>query len=787
MLMSAPYYITKAAVLGAGTMGAQIAAHFANAGIAVVLFDLPTEGKNPNALSEKAIANLKSLQPSPIAVDSVLAAITPANYQTDLDKLKDCQLVIEAVAEKLELKRELYHKITPYLDQQAILASNTSGLSVNALVQTLPEALRPRFVGMHFFNPPRYMALVELIAAETTQATLLPAIESFLVSTLGKAVIYAKDTPNFIANRIGVFAMLVACHYAEQFNLPLEVVDKLTGPAIGRPKSATFRTADLVGLDVFSHVVATMTEQLKSDPWGHFYQVPAWIKNLIAQKALGEKTKKGLYTKTDKGLAALDIKSGQYRAADQKANKEVLGLLKEKEAGKRLAAIRNHSHPEAQFLWAVFREVFIYSAHCLADIADNARDVDLAMHYGFGWQEGPFTTWHNAGWQQVASWVKEDINAGKCLSKASLPVWVEQIASIYNEQGAYAPKTNQYRARRQLPVYQRQLFHMAVPGEVFNEGETLYENDGVRLWTQGDNIGIISFKSKMNTMGDAVLDGIRESIKVAEAKLKGLVIWQRHGEHFSAGADLMQFAEQFLEGGAESLGKSLQKFQHTVLGVRYSKVPVVAATKGYVLGGGCELMMHCHRVVAALESYIGLVEVGVGIIPGGGGSKEMALRASQSLEPEKALQKYFKNIAMAEVAKSALQAKDMGYLRDSDVVLFNPDELLYVAKQQVNALAASNFRPVLAPKIPVLGRNAAATIETFVVNMKAGGYASDYDYTIAKQLAEIMTGGNLDAGSVVDEDWYLRLERKVFLNLVQQEKTQSRVQHMLETGKPLRN
>lgn len=785
--MTGPFYIEQAAVLGAGVMGAQIAAHLANAGIKTVLFDLPAEGLNKNAIVEKAIANLSKIQPSPIASESVLAAITPANYASDLEKLKNCQLIIEAVAEKLDLKKDLYHKIAPYVNEQAMLGSNTSGLSVEQLSDALPSALQARFCGMHFFNPPRYMALVELIAAKRTSPEILPILETFLTTTLGKAVIHAKDTPNFIANRIGVFGMLAACHYTEQFNLPLEIVDKLTGPAIGRPKSATFRTADLVGLDTFAHVVGTLSAQLCNDPWAKLYQTPGWIKALIEQKALGEKTKKGLYLKTEKGLAAIDVKTGQYRLADQKANKEVLAILKEKDAAKRLSALRASTHPQAQFLWACFRELFIYSAYCLTDIADTARDVDLAMHYGFGWQEGPFTTWHNAGWKEVISWIKEDINAGSALSHASLPAWVTEINTVYTAQGAYAPKAKLYQARRSLPVYERQLFHTAVPGETFNEGETVFENEGVRLWTQGEGIGIISFKSKMCTMGDEVLDGIRESIKIAEQKLKGMVIWQRHGEHFSAGANLMQFAEQFLEGGSASLAKSLQKFQETVLGVRYSKVPVVAATRGYVLGGGCELMMHCHRVVAGLESYIGLVEVGVGIIPGGGGSKEMALRAAQSIEPEKALQKYFKNIAMAEVAKSAMQARDMGYLRESDLIVFNPDELLYIAKQQALALAASDFKPPLAPKIPVLGMDAAATVETFVVNMQAGGYASEYDAYIAKHLAAIMTGGQLHKGSLVDEAWYLRLERKAFLELVQQEKTQSRVQHMLETGKPLRN
>jgi len=779
-------FIKQVAVLGAGTMGAQIAAHFANAGIKTFLFDLPTKDQ-PNKIIEDALVKLKTLDPAPLAAAECFQAIIPANYKDNLEYLRDCDLIIEAVAENIEIKAQLFENIAAYVNDKAILASNTSGLSIETLSEHLPKPLLSRFCGAHFFNPPRYMPLVELVSSSHTDPAILDQLETFLTSVLGKSIIRAKDTPNFIANRIGVFSVLATFHYAEKYNIPLEVADQLTGKPLGRPKSATFRTADLVGLDVLSHVARTLEIYLPNDPWHDVYTMPIWIQDLIKQGALGQKTKKGIYVKREDGLYVWDIHTQNYRKANGKADTDVLAILKEKNASKRFEALRQSNHPQAQFLWSCFKDLFHYSAYCLADIADNARDLDLAIRLGFGWKQGPFEIWQSAGWHEMAQELEHSIQLNQPLSHVNLPAWVKEINAIYTTEGAYSPKTKQFHDRRRLSVYQRQLFPQAVLAEEFDEGETLFENDGCRLWTMGDGITVLSFKTKMCTIDAHVLEGIRKSIEITEQNYEAMVIWQRHGEHFSAGADLMTLGKRFILGGAEILYNTLKEFQQTVAAVRYANVPVIAAVRGYVFGGGCELMMHCDKVVAALESYIGLVEVGVGIIPGAGGSKEMALRASQTQDPEKSLQSYFKNIATAEVSKSALMAKKMGYLRDADVIIFNPDELLYVAKQQAKVLAQSNYRAPLPPQIPVLGRQGRATIDWFLVNMKQGHYASEHDYLISDKLAEVMCGGDVDSNTLVTEDWLWHLEREAFISLVETSKTRDRIKYMLENGKPLRN
>ena len=531
--------IRKAAVLGAGVMGAQIAAHLTNANVETVLFDLPAKEGPKSGIALKAIENLKKLSPAPLADGSRAAAIIPANYDDDLEHLKDVDLVIEAIAERMDWKLDLYKKIAPYVAPHAVLASNTSGLSINGLAEALPEEMRHRFTGVHFFNPPRYMHLVELIPTRLTEAKVLEGLEAFLTTVVGKGVVYAKDTPNFIGNRIGVFSMLATMHHTEQFKLGFDVVDALTGPAVGRPKSATYRTADVVGLDTMAHVIKTMADTLADDPWHEYFKAPVWLSALIEKGALGQKTGAGFYRKAGKDIVVLDVAKQDYRPSEQQASDEVAAILAIKDPAEKFGKLRASSDPQAQFLWATFRDLFHYSAYHLADIADTARDVDFAIRWGYGWKLGPFETWQAAGWQQVAGWIAEDIAAGKAMSKAPLPAWVtDGRTGVHGKNGSYSASANTDKPRSQHPVYQRQLFPDPILGEKFDHGTTVWENDGVRLWTLGDDgVGIISFKTKMNTVNDHVLDGVQQAIDVAEQQLKAVVIWQT-GEPFSAGADL---------------------------------------------------------------------------------------------------------------------------------------------------------------------------------------------------------------------------------------------------------
>jgi len=790
--MSKKLLVRRAAVLGAGVMGAQIAAHLTNAGVDTVLFDLPAKEGDPNGIVLKAIANLGKLSPAPLASKALAEAITPANYDSGAELLKDCDLIVEAIAERMDWKQDLYRKIAPFVPAHAVLASNTSGLGINKLAEVLPEELRHRFCGVHFFNPPRYMHLAELIPARTTDAAVLEGLETFLSSTLGKGVVYAKDTPNFIGNRIGVFSILATAHHTAEFKLGFDEVDALTGPLIGRPKSATYRTSDVVGLDTMAHVIKTMADTLPDDPWHKYFKSPAWLDALIAKGALGQKTGAGIFRKVGKDIVVLDLEKQDYRASDRVAAPEVVEILKLRNPAEKFARLRESRHPQAQFLWAVFRDLFHYSAYHLADIADTARDVDLAIRWGYGWSLGPFETWQAAGWKQVAQWIADDIVAGKAMSSAALPNWVfDGREGVHTAEGSYSPAKNAKLPRSALPVYQRQRFPDPLLGEAFGKGETVFENDGVRLWTDGDDIGVVSFKTKMNTVSDAVLDGLQEAVGIAEGKFKGLVLWQDK-EPFSAGADLAGALGALQAGRIAEFEAMVANFQRTSQRIKYALVPVVAAVRGLALGGGCEFQMHSARTVASLESYIGLVEAGVGLLPAGGGLKELAVRASAAAGPGgdvfAELKKTFETVAMAKVSTSALEAKELGLMRAGDKVAFNAYELLYIAKKEALALAETGYRPPLpARRVRVAGDVGIATFKMLLVNMLEGRFISEYDYEIASRIATVVCGGEVDRGSIVDEEWLLKLERKHFVELAQQPKTQARIEHMLKTGKPLRN
>lgn len=792
MASNSKLLIRKAAVLGAGVMGAQIAAHLTSAGVQTVLFDLPSPSGNKNAIVDSALQALKKLKPNPLATDGAESLIIPANYESDLALLETCDLVIEAIAERLDYKQRLYQTVSPYIAKQAIFASNTSGLSIQELAEQLPVELRSRFCGIHFFNPPRYMKLVELIPHATTDQALLKDLETFLVTRLGKGVIYAHDTPNFVANRIGVFGMLAALHHSRELKLAPDKVDALTGPLIGRPKSATFRTMDVVGLDTMNHVVQTLKNHLPDDPWSRLFQLPDWILQLIERGALGQKTQAGVYKKDRSGILVYDFHDAGYRAADANIDPQIAAILQAADPVQRFTQLQKSEHPQAQFIWRIFRDHFHYCAYHLAEIAQTTRDIDLSLRWGFAWQQGLFEIWQTADWHKIVALINHDIAAGKTLSDAPLPAWVTAASfqGAYREGKAYAPLQEAYLPRADLPVYKRQLFPDLLLTESVDEGTTVFETDAVRMWTQNDNIAILSFKTKKNTISIDVLQGIQEAIDRAERDFSALVLWQRTGADFSFGANLKIVNEALQSKSADKVAATVSAFHETALRLRYATIPSVAAIRGMTFGGACELSMHTSKIVAAFETYIGLVEVGVGILPAGGGTKELAMRAAKCTLPGahfNQIKVYFEQIAMAKVSTSGIDARKLNYLQPQDIVVMNNDELLLVAKKQAQALAESGYHAPLPYLFPVVGKTGIANLMTLLINMREGQFISDHDFLIGSKIAHVLCGGQVEAMSMVDERWLLRLELEAIMELAQSTKTIERIKYMLENGKPLRN
>lgn len=790
--MEQVFHFKKVAVLGAGVMGAQIAAHLVNANVEAVLFDLPAKEGNKNAIAMKALASLQKLEPTPFSMKSKASDIAVANYETDLHRLKECDLIIEAISERMDWKSDLYKKVTPFVSPTAIFATNTSGLSLKALSEHLPTELRPRFCGVHFFNPPRYMSLVEIIPGPATVDPVMEHLETFLTTTLGKSVVRAKDTPNFIANRIGVYSMLATLHHAEAFQLGCDEVDALTGPSIGRAKSATYRTADVVGLDTFGHVVNTMAETLPQDPWRTIFKLPDWLTTLISKGAHGQKSGAGVYKKVGKEILVFDTHLGDYRPSAGQVDSKVSDILKMKDPAEKMAQLRSCDHPQAQFLWALFRDLFHYCAVNAEDISHNLRDLDFAVRWGFGWSAGPFEIWQMSGWQQVVKWIQDDIAAGKTIAAAPLPAWAlePKRSGVHSVTGSYSPALKKDCPRPNGALYQRQLFPEKLYGESTTYGTTLWENDGVRVWTTGDDVGIMSFKSKMHAIGQEVLEGVIEGVRFAENNCSALVLWQTEAP-FSAGANLAQVSQLLASKNYSGAEAMVKRFQDASMALKYSQVPTVAAVSGLALGGGCEFVMHCSKAVVALETYMGLVEAGVGLIPAGGGCKEFAMRATQLAHGGDSfhyIKRAFETIAMAKVSRSGENAKELGLLRDHDMVIFNVNELLHIAKEQAKALAQSGYRPPLRGRnIPVSGKGGIATLKMIITNMFEGGFISEHDAAIAERSATVLCGGYVEGGSLVDEDWLLDLERQLFVELLQTEKTLARIDHMLKSGKPLRN
>jgi 3-hydroxyacyl-CoA dehydrogenase len=803
------FQVKKVAVLGAGVMGAQIAAHLVNCKVPVILFDLPAKEGAKNGIVTKAVEGLKKLKPAPLGVPEDASLIMQANYEEHMSLLGECDLVIEAIAERMDWKLDLYTKIAPHLAAHAIVASNTSGLSITKLSAALPEAIKPRFCGIHFFNPPRYMYLVELINTPTTQPQILDDLETFVTSGLGKGVVRAHDTPNFIGNRIGIAGMLGVMKQVENFGLSYDVVDDLTGKKLGRASSGTFRTADVVGLDTMTHVIKTLQDNLsldaakgvdQFDPFYGNFATPAVLAKLLELGNLGQKTSAGFYKKVGRDILRFDAAEQDYVPGGGKAD-EVVGRMLKKPAAERLQLLRNAEGAEPRFLWAIIRDQLHYAAVHLKTVAETARDIDLAMRWGFGMKQGPFELWQEAGWLNVANMIKEDIDAGKALCKEPLPEWVfkgpvAEAGGVHTPAGSWNASSGKFIPRRNLPVYKRQHFPEDVAGCITSKaetaGKTLHEDDAIRLWTLDDEVVIASIKTKMHAISPDVAEGLSLAIDMAEKDYKGLVIWSPD-EMFSAGADLQAMLPAFMMSGASAINEVEHELQKVMLKLRYASVPTVSAVRGLALGGGCEMAVYSAKRVVAMESYIGLVEVGVGLVPGAGGLAYISRRAAENAAASTNkdivpfLTEGFTAAAMAKVGTSALESRKLGYLLDSDVIVPNKDELLFIAINEAKAMYNSGYRAPLKRSFAVAGRNGVATIKGSLVNMRDGGFVSQHDFDIATKIAHVVCGGDIDAGTLVTEEYVMTLERQAFCSLLTHAKTQERIMGMMSTGKPVRN
>lgn len=792
--------ISKVAVLGAGVMGATIAAHLANAGIRVLLLDIvPREPNDAEAaaglsISDPAVRNriasagrdgLLKMKPAPFFLPGYAANIEIGNFDDDMPKLKECDWVIEVVIENMAIKKQLFtEKVVPNLKEGALLSTNTSGLSVNEMAECLPEGIRKNFLVTHFFNPPRYMRLLEIVSSNATDPAVTAFMADFISKRLGKGIVYAKDTPNFIANRIGVYAICNCVRTMLEMEMTVEEVDAVAGPATARPKSAAFRTADLVGIDTFQHVADNSYELLVKDEQREIFKFPDFVKDMVAKGLLGNKSKQGFFKKVTgengQEFFYYDYTTGEYAPSQRPRFASIDAAKSIDDPAKRLQSLITSSDKAARFAWTNLRDTLIYTFNRVPEIADDIVNIDNAMKWGFNWELGPFEMLDAVG---VAYFVERAEKDG-----LQVPAGLRTIDRFYKlENGKnyfYSITDGEYREVPQKPG------HISL-SILRKNNRVLEKNSGASLIDLGDGVFCLEFHTKMNTIGGEILSMVHKAIKHTEEEGIGLVI-ANEGRMFSAGANLMLLVMAVAEGAFDEIAMTVKGFQKAMMAIKYSRIPVVAAPHNLVMGGGCEICLHADAIIAHAETYMGLVELGVGLLPAGGGTKEMAIRAIKlaeeyELDAAPFIFKNYMNIAMAKVSMSAAELSPMGFMRQGDAITMDIDKRIHDAKLKAISLAA-NYRPgrpLTDLKAP--GRSVAASIKSQLWNMQQGGFISEYDQYLAGMVADVITGGDVPAGTLITEEYLLELEREAFVRLCGQKKTLERIQHMLKKGKPLRN
>jgi 3-hydroxyacyl-CoA dehydrogenase len=790
--------IKKAAVLGSGVMGSGIAAHLANIGIPTLLLDIVpkeltkeeeakgltvTDKTVRNRISAQNIQKLLKQKPAPLTSKRNLALIEAGNLEDDLVKLKDVDWIIEVVVENLNVKKQVFEKVDQNRKPGSIVSSNTSGISVEAMVEGRSEDFKKHFLGTHFFNPPRYLKLLEVIPTQYTSPKVLSFMKTFGEDVLGKGVVIAKDTPNFIANRIGTYGLLVTVREMLKAGLSVGEVDSITGPLIGRAKSATFRTLDVVGLDTFYHVAGNVYEQVQGKE-KEVFEIPAFLKSMVEKGWLGSKSGQGFFLKKGKEILELDPNTLEYGPRKKLSTPAVELAKQEKGTANKLKALVYANDKAGQFLWNTFTESFLYAAQLLGVIADDIAAIDRAMKWGFGWDLGPFEAWDAIG-------VEKSVQKLKSCGVA-VPAWITDMlekghTSFYLEENGeqFYYDNGQYRLVETNPK--------AIDlKKIKKQKGVIKKNSGASLIDIGDGVALLEFHSPNNAIGLDIVQIINYAVDEVEKNYKGLVIGNQ-GKNFCVGANLAMMLMEVQDDNIYELDMIVRHLHSALLKVKYSSKPVVAAPFGMTLGGGAEVCLPAAHIQASSETYMGLVEVGVGLLPGGGGNKELYMKHLENLpngvpfDLQNVANKVFETIATAKVSTSAEEARENNFLSSSDGISFNSDHLIYDAKQAVLALHEQGYKPRVRRKVPVVGETGYATLLLGAEAMRLSGYISEHDLKIAKKIAYVIAGGRVPFGTEVDEQYLLDLEREAFLSLIAEPKSQQRMQHMLVKGKPLRN
>jgi 3-hydroxyacyl-CoA dehydrogenase len=797
--------IKKVAVLGSGVMGATIAAHLANVGIPSIMLDIvppqltPEEEKKGLTFKDAAVRNrlavtgkqnLLRMRPAALAVSDLASLIEVGNFEDHLSRLAEVDWIIEVVVENLQIKQELFKKVAAVRKPGTIVSTNTSGIPIKDICAGMDLEFKQHFLGTHFFNPPRYMKLLEIITLAETLPEVVKFIADFGERVLGKGIVYAKDTPNFIANRIGIFGMLYLMRAMVENGYTIEEVDAITGPAMGRPRSAAFGTTDLVGLDTFAHVAKNIYENVPKDEMREVFKVPDFVQKMIEKNWLGNKTGQGFYkrikSEAGKEKLVLDYQTMDYRPAQKIKYPSLDATKAAPDSAAKAKALIYAADRAGEFAWKITSESLLYTARRIPEIADDIYNVDNAMKWGFNWEAGPFEAWDALGVEESVERMKKE---GKRVPPLVAKLLAQKKKTFYQRKNGqlsfFDLKAGRYKKVPEKP-------EIILLPSLKERKKLVKSNAGASLIDTGDGVACLEFHTYMNAIGQEIIEMIHESLKIVEKDFVGMVIGN-HAERFSVGANLLMLVGEIAKSNWAGIEAAIKAIQDAMMAMKYSEKPIVAAPHGMALGGGCEVCLSSHRIVAALETYMGQVEIGVGLLPGAAGNKEVYIRCIEgipdgvSVDLLPFLRKAFENIAMAKVSTSAEEARKLGFLRTMDRVVANGDHLLYNAKQTVLAMLQEGWKPPRPRLIPVAGDGGRAAIKYMANTMRMGGYITEYEEFIAGKLAYILTGGDVLSGASITEQQMLDLEREAFVSLCGEKKTQERITHMLKTNKPLRN